>query len=202
MQQFIDDIVDLIIRMERGNPGSLPDGVGMHLVDAIAAFGNDALPVLHKRLSNHLGEITEGYILKALGEIGNPSSAPYLIEYHQAYSTPITAPYAIEALKNTGAEDGYLYLAHLLLAYASGNTDVVETPLELLLAADALGDWGKERAVHPLKSALRVQEVAELPERAAKALAQYPQQHSYLREVAASYTALQVVVTTILPPAE
>jgi hypothetical protein len=85
-QSFIEDLVNLLIKLERGMlefEEPPPDKTVTSIIDAITAFGDEVVPLLHRKLTD-LGEALDfTYLCDVLGEIASPTSIPYLIEKHK-----------------------------------------------------------------------------------------------------------------------
>jgi HEAT repeat protein len=109
-----------------------------------------------------------------LGQLGDPTSAPILIQFHKHFSSYDSAFAAIQALRMLKTEVAYQYLGDLLTCYADGDTHAIETSAELLVACRALVEWGDRRAIPLLEQALRIDDpVHDIRGAARDALATY-----------------------------
>ncbi len=185
---FIRDLAELLLRLEGGMQefaSPVPMQTEDSLLTAIVAFGDEAVPILLERFTASYERISHGYIIDALKRIGNPAAVPAIITFHQTFGTFLSCAEAMSALRILGTEQAYLYLGETLTRYALGNPRVVESPLELVIACRALGEWGDHRAIAPLMAAAQIhREAAGMPQAALEALAHYPVTHTYLEKVA------------------
>lgn len=156
-QRFIADLVALLCRLDRGTlefEDPPPDGVNEGVMNAVAAFGEQALPDLHTALASAPGaDYDPVHVIDTLAMIANSASAPYLIAFH-GHGTYISSAAAIIALREMKTESAYLYLAELLQRYAAGDHRAVETRLELVVCCNALGEWPDPRAIPALEKAV------------------------------------------------
>ncbi len=174
-ETFIRDVTELLLRLEGGMlefESPLPPQTTDGLLTAVVAFGDEAVPILLDRFTASFATIGHGYIIDALERIGNPAAVPALIAFHRQYGTYDSRAGAMSALRALGTEEAYLYMAHVLTSYAQGQLRVVDSPLELVIACAALGEWGDERAVASLLAATQIHhEAAGMPQAALAALA-------------------------------
>jgi hypothetical protein len=172
---FIDDLIGLLIRMERRMEAftePLPKGVEKGVMEAIVSFGEEALPELHNKLTSLQSQMGFIYLIDILGDIGDESSIPYLIEFHRNHTDFMGGVAAVRAMKKIGTEEVYLYLGNLLIEYLSGK-NLFNTQFEITLACEALGDWNDERAIPILEQATTIHNHNLMPETAIKQLAKY-----------------------------
>jgi hypothetical protein len=190
---FIQDLVELLLRLERGMQEfetPLPQQTEESLITAVAAFGDEALPTLLTRFTDSFtnighGYIGHGYIIEVLERIGNPAAVPALIAFHQNYGNYDSRAGAMSALRKLDTEQAYTYMSEVLTRYALGNTRVVDSPLELVIACRALGEWGDLRAIPPLMAAAQIHhEPAGMPQAAIQALGRYPAAQKFLAKLA------------------
>ena len=178
---FIRDLTELLLRVDRGMlefEEPPPENVATGLMQALRAFGGQAVPIIHAVLTEHWsrkGEGNEAHLVDVIAEIGDPSSVPYLIELHTHHANYLTSLAAIQALRKLRTEAAYTYLAQLLMRYADGDHRAFQTMSEARTCCLAMDEWNDPRAVAPLQAALRIEadSVHRLQEAAEAALAQY-----------------------------
>jgi len=208
-EDFIEKLLDLLVIIEGGMKtllDPLPEDVEKHIADAIFIFGEKALPALHAtrivdmdRMNHPKEHKNSGRIIDILGEISSPDSAPLLIDFHR--SGPIsfmTSAAALGALRKIGTDEAYEYLGRVLTQYAGGNTQVIESSLDLRVACRALKEWEDERAIPPLKAACHIEGSYEMPDTAIIALASYQQAHEYLKDLAKTKPSLSELIEQAL----
>jgi HEAT repeat protein len=176
-EAFISDLAHLLARLDRGMlefEEPPPQLVGDGLVTALVAFGPQAVAILHTVLTEVQAESGCLHLIDALGQIGDPTSAPILIQFHQNFSSFISALAAIQALRTLKTEVAYCYLGDVLTRYAEGDEHAIETCAELVVACQALAEWGDTRAIGPLEHALTIDDpVHDIQGAARQALATY-----------------------------
>jgi len=89
-ETFAHDLAHLLARLDRGmlefeEPPPLPVGDG--LVAALVAFGPQAVPIVHTVLTEVQAESGCLHLIDVLGQIGDPSSAAILIQFHKNFSS-------------------------------------------------------------------------------------------------------------------
>lgn len=197
---FIKELLKLLVKIDGGMvefSEPLPQGAAEGLVSAIASFGEEALPELHRLFADLPPKTDFVYVIDVLGEIGSPLSAPFLIEYHSHYASYISGTAAIQALKKISTEPAYLYLGNLLIQYTSGKP-AFNTGAEIPVACEALGEWNDDRAIGFLEQATRIHDPNRMPVTAIEQLAKYPQAHPFLSELAQSNPLLKVMIENAL----
>jgi HEAT repeat protein len=199
---FIKTIVKLLIQMDQGPQEfefPLPSGVREHLIDVIAAFGDESIEVLHSTLSRlqHEGNNPLS-LIDALGIIGNPSSIPYLIDQHRNYSNFMSGEATISALRKTKNVSAYEYISKILIARSLGNYRVFNSEFEIVIACKALGEWGDDRAVEPLESALKIKNTSGMPQIAIEEIARYEKARPILENLAESEKELSDYISKFL----
>lgn len=186
-QSFIHDLVDLLIRIDRGMlefEAPLPIEAEEGIKVATAAFGEEALPLLHKVVGEQKAENTLTSLTDVLGMIGDPTSVPYLIELHSKFADYESGLAAVQALRKIGTEDAYLYLNRQLMQYLAGEKYVFDSGIEIAVTCKALGEWRDERAIPALQQANGIRNPNGMPRTAIEQLATYPQSHAFLNELA------------------
>lgn len=177
VEAFIADLAHLLARLDRGMlefEEPPPEPVGDGLVAALVAFGPQAVAILHMVLTEVQAESSCLHLIDALGQLGDPTSAPLLIQFHQNFSSYSSALVAIQALRKLKTEVAYSYLGDILTRYAQGDEHVIETRAELLVACHALAEWGDTRAILPLEHALTIDDpVHDIHGAARQALSTY-----------------------------
>ncbi len=118
--------------------------------------------------------------------IGNPAAVPALIAFHRDYGSYVSRAGAMSALRALDTEASYTYMAEVVTRYALGNTRMVDSTLELVIACRALGEWGDaERAVPPLMAGAQIHlEGGGMPQAAIEALGRYPVAQKFLAKLA------------------
>lgn len=184
--EFIHDLIDLLIRMDRGMmefEEPLPRTAVESIVSAVVSFGHEVVPRLNTLLAEEPEDMDFTYLVDALGMIGHPSSVPYIIDKHR-HASFVSGAAALSALKTIRTDEALEYLGRVLTQYSAGDERVIESAIELVIACQALGEWGDHRAISPLKDATRIQGLQGMPDAAIQALAKYPQGHQFLHELA------------------
>ena len=147
---FIRELVQLLARLDKGMlefEDPPPEGVADGLIQAVLAFGEQALPALHAALLDEDGAL---HIIRALTSIGSPTSTLPLIEFHEHRCSYDSGLAAIQALRSLKTEPAYLYFAEQLSRYGRGDQHAFETRKEAVVACAALQEWEDQRAVAPL----------------------------------------------------
>lgn len=196
---FIVDLVDLLVRIEHGMSEfeePLPWAVKRSILQAVVGFGDSAVPVLHDALVKlEHSDMAYGYLIDALGEIGNVTSVPHLIECHKRGSYQTSAA-AMQALRKLKSEEGYEYMGKALIEWVAGNKRAFNSALEIETACAALGEWNDTRAIEPLERAVAIYHADDMPKVAIQQLVKYPQAHPFLHDLADSEPALREMITS------
>jgi HEAT repeat protein len=198
-EKFIKDLVELLVRIDKGMlefDEPLPSAVEAAITQAVIAFGEEALPELHTHLADSSPDIDFVQLVDVIGDIGSPTSIPYLINKHQNASF-MSGAAAIQALRKIGTDESYLYFGDLLAKRASGDVYVINSGVEIQIACQALGEWGDERAIPFLERATAIYDPNSMPETAIRALAKYPKAHPFLRELAKRKISLKKLIDEI-----
>jgi hypothetical protein len=196
-QEFIQTLVELLVTVDRGMLAfdtPLPEAVEEGVKRAIIGFGHEVIPALHTILSNISGDIDPRSLVEVLGNIGDPSSAPYIIDFHKNRSNFLSGLISMNALRKLRAEEGYSYISELLELQAQGDQTAFNTGAESIVACMSLGEWNDPRAIKPLMAAISIQGIQGLPEAAVNALAKYPQAHTFLKNLAIEVPSLKEVI--------
>lgn len=195
--RFIQDLVELLFRLDQGMQEfeePPPEQVKEGVMRAVIGFGEQALPAIHKRFAEAPSEVGPT-VLDVLGEIANPDSASYIIDFHKHHADFLSGAAAISALKKLKAGAGYSYLCDLLIRRSQGDKRAFNTNLEIVIACQALGEWKNSRAIEPLVEALRIRDThGEMPNAAINALATYPEAQQRLLELAEREPALKEII--------
>lgn len=161
-EAFIYDLAVLVARLdskmlEFADPP--PPAVGEGMTQALRAFGEQAVPIIHEVLAE-LWSRGEGgreeHLVEILGDIGDPSSISVVIEVQAHHANYLTGLVAIQSLRRFRQEEAYVYLAQSLTEYADGEDSVFETNEEARVCCLAMGEWGDLRAVAPLQKVLNM----------------------------------------------
>jgi HEAT repeat protein len=195
---FIKSLLSLLMAIDNGAAEfaePLPVEVEKGIMQAVVGFGGEILDDLHYILNtiDSSSQTDSVHIVDVLGAIGNPSSVPCLINFHRHNASFMSGMAAVQALKKIAVEESYIYLAHLLTQYVSGN-DLFNSPSEIPIATEALGEWGDQRAVSILEQAATINNPNRMPEMAVRQLAKYPTAHPFLRDLAESNKSLRTVI--------
>jgi hypothetical protein len=187
-EKFIKSLLSLMVAIERGTAEftePLPIDVEKGVMQAVIGFGEEILGDLHYILNNidSSSQTDLVHVVDVLGEIGNPSSVPYLINFHKHNASFMSGMAAVQALKKIAVEESYVYLANLLTQYVSGK-DLFNSPSEIPVATESLGEWGDQRAVPVLEQATAISNPNRMPETAIRQLAKYPTGHPFLHDLA------------------
>lgn len=202
-EQFISKFVDLLIIIEGGMStleDPLPIEVKQYIVEGIAAFGNDALPFLHKLLESDISSKDNiifnnyGYIIDCVGKIKNPNSLDLLIKFHKCCTGFMTSAAVFRAIKSIGTEAAYQYLSEVIIQYASGNARVIESSVDLHIICEAMGLWRDKRGIECLKDATSIDIINGMPDKAICALATYPEAHRFLLDLAEQKPNLKNII--------
>jgi hypothetical protein len=178
---FIRDLAELLMRFDRGMiefEEPPPEDVATGLMQALCAFGEQAVPTIHAVLSerwSQKGGGSEVHLVDVIEKIGDVSSVPYLMELHAHHANFLTSLAAIQTLREFRTETAYTYLAQLLMRYADGDQRVFQTMSEARTCCLAMDEWNDPRAIAPLQAALRIEahSVDGIQEAAKAALAHY-----------------------------
>ncbi len=114
---FIRDLARLLMRADRGMlefEEPPPEALAQGLMQALSAFGEQAVPAIHAVLAEAWSQGdggSEAHLVDVLAELGNSSSVPYLIELHEHHAYYLTSLAAIQALRQLKTEAAYVYLA-------------------------------------------------------------------------------------------
>jgi HEAT repeat protein len=147
-------------------------------MQALRAFGEQAVPVIHAVLREHWSQGdggSEAHLVDVIAELGDASSVPYLIELHAHHANYLTSLAALQALRELRTEAAYTYLAQLLMRYADGDHRAFQTMSEATTCCLAMDEWNDPRAIAPLQTALQIEahSVHGIQEVAEAALARY-----------------------------
>lgn len=201
-KDFIDDLIRLLIRMERGMAEfpdePLPADAEKGIVQALISFGEEILPQLHNTLNVLWSQQVDCvYVVDILGVIGHASSVPYLIELHSKYASFMSGMAAVQALRNIGTEEVYLYFGNLLFRHTAGE-HVFNADAEIPIVCEALGEWDDARAIPFLEKATAIHSPNRMPEIAIRQLAKYPLAHTFLHHLAENEAALKPLIDKLI----
>lgn len=174
----LQELIRLLMISEGGMTSleePLPQAVGQSLIKAVASFGNEALPMLHKTLVEQGTKITWGYFIDALAEVGSVESASYIIQFHRDHSSFMTGAAAMIALRKIKAPLGYEYMHDLLIKKSQGDKMTFNTGLEVVTACKAMAEWDNPKALDALNQATQITDMHGMPEAAIQALSNHAQ---------------------------
>lgn len=199
-EEFIDDLIGLLVRIDRGMEEftePLPVDAEKGVMQAIISFGEEILPQLHSTFKTLWSQTDAVHLIDILGVIGNPSSIPYLIEFHSQYASFLGGIVAVRAMKNIGTEEVYTYFGSLIVRHKSGE-NIFNSGAEIPIVCEALGDWNDERAVSFLEMATTIHNPNHMPETAIRQLIKYPGTHEFLNQLAEREVSLKPLIDKII----